>query len=288
MWAHHVAALSAHYRIYALDVIGDVGFSVNRREILKLEDLLNWLDEVLTVLVPEGPVNLVGISYGGWIAGQYALHRRGRLGKVVLLAPAGTVLPISFGFFVRIGLLCLPLPGLGGGPLRRNLGWLFPHSVRSSDASRALFNEALLYLQRVWRLFDLSLPLWSTVLDDTEWREFDVPCLFLVGENEKIYSAAAAVRRLNRVAPQVKAEIIPGARHDLTIVQGDLVVKKVLGFLGEEPGVAAARRRNGREPVPCPTGSLLQQVLLQKKHTGVKLEIPVWFLLKAMPLIFGH
>ena len=51
--------------------------------------------------------------------------------------------------------------------------------------------------------------------------------------NEKIYSAKAAVRRLNRVAPQVKTEIIPGAGHDLTIVQADLVARKVVAFLGE-------------------------------------------------------
>jgi len=74
---------------------------------------------------------------------------------------------------------------------------------------------------------------------DKAWQGFGVPCLFLVGENEKIYSAEAAVGRLKRVAPQVKAEIIPGAGHDLTIAQADLVASKVLAFLGERAGVAA-------------------------------------------------
>jgi pimeloyl-ACP methyl ester carboxylesterase len=240
MWTHHVAALAAHTRTYALDIIGDVGFSVSRREISKPEDLINWLDEVLRVLVPEGPVSLMGISYGGWIAGQYALHHSNRLRKVVLLAPGGTVLPLSFGFFARIGLLLIPVPGRGGAPLRRMLAWLFRDSLRTSDASRALFEETVTDLQRIWHLFDLPRPVRHTVLDDNEWRNFSVPCLFLVGENEKIYSAEAAVRRLKRVAPQVRAEIIPGAGHDLTMVQADLVVKKVLGFLGEQAGVAAA------------------------------------------------
>jgi pimeloyl-ACP methyl ester carboxylesterase len=240
MWTYHVAALSAHYRIYALDIIGDVGFSVNRHEISKPEELVNWLDEVLTVLVPEMPLSLMGISYGGWIAGQYALHHPGRLRSVVLLAPGGTVLPLSFSFFVRIGLLCLPVPGRGGGPLRRTLVWLFRDSARGSDASRALFEETVADLQRVWRLFYLPRPPWSTVIDDKAWQGFRVPCLFLVGENEKIYSAEAAVRRLKRVAPQVKAEIIPGAGHDLTIVQADLVIRKVLEFLGERAVVAPA------------------------------------------------
>ena len=72
------------------------------------------------------------------------------------------------------------------------------------------------------------------------WQGFCVPCLFLVGENEKIYSARAAVQRLIRIAPQVKAGIIPGAGHDLTMVQADLVIRMALAFLGERAGAAAA------------------------------------------------
>jgi hypothetical protein len=50
--------------------------------------------------------------------------------------------------------------------------------------------------------------------------------MFLGGESEKIYSAKAAVRRPNRVAPQIETEIIPGVGYDLTLIQADLVAKK--------------------------------------------------------------
>jgi pimeloyl-ACP methyl ester carboxylesterase len=238
MWIHNIAALSAHYRTYALDIINDVGLSVNRRDISKREDYVYWLDEVLAVLVPQGSLSLMGISFGGWLAAQYALLFPGRLRDVVLLAPACTVLPTSFAFLVRILLLSTPVPGFGGR-IRRTLHWLFRDAVRSGGASRAQVEEAIADLQRADRLFDLPRPPWPNVIDDKGWKGFHVPCLFLVGENEKIYSAEAAVRRLNRVAPQVKAEIIPGAGHDLTIVQADFVVRKVLGFLGERAPVAA-------------------------------------------------
>jgi pimeloyl-ACP methyl ester carboxylesterase len=88
MWMPHVTALSANFRPYALDIIGNVGFGVNRREISKPENLANWLDEVLAVLAPQRAVNLMGISCGGWIAGQYALPFPKRFRNVVLLAPA--------------------------------------------------------------------------------------------------------------------------------------------------------------------------------------------------------
>ena len=71
----------------------------------------------------------------------------------------------------------------------------------------------------------------ATVLEDKALQRFRVPLLFLVGENEKIYSAQKAVRRLNRVAPQIKTEIIPQAGHDLWVVQADIVTRKILDFL---------------------------------------------------------
>jgi pimeloyl-ACP methyl ester carboxylesterase len=231
MWIHHIAALSAHFRTYALDVMDDVGLSVSRRGISKPEDYVNWLDEVFTVLVPEGPLSLMGISYGGWLAGQYALRFPSRVGKVVLLAPACTVLRTSFALVLRILLLSIPVPGFGGR-IHRTFHWLFRDAVRSGGASRAQVEQAIADLQMADRLFALPRPPWPNVISDKAWQGFHVPCLFLVGEHEKIYSAQAAVRRLSRVAPQVKAEIIPGAGHDLTMVQADLVARKVLAFLG--------------------------------------------------------
>jgi pimeloyl-ACP methyl ester carboxylesterase len=240
MWTPHVATLAAHYRTYALDIIGDVGLSVNRRETMKIQDLVDWLDEVLTVLAPERSVSLMGMSFGGWIAGEYALRHPGRLRSVVLLAPGGTVLPLSFAFFARLTFLSLPVPGRSGGPLLRTLHWIFRDAAEGDDISRALFDETVAYLQRVWHLFNLPRPPWPTVIDDKAWQGFSVPCLFLVGEHEKIYAAEKAVARLKRVAPQVKVEIIPGAGHDLTMVQGDLVVRKVVEFLGEPAAVGAS------------------------------------------------
>lgn len=232
MWSSTIAALSAHHRTYAPDIIGDVGLSVNRATVSTYEDLVRWLDEVATRLVPEGPMSVVGISYGGAIAAQYALRFPERLRGVALLAPAATVLRFSLAFFARTMLLCVPRPGVEGNPLRRMFHWLFEDAVRGDEACRAGFERTLAHAQLAVRAFALPIPPWPRVLTDEEWQGFAVPCLFLVGENEKIYSAESAVRRLNRVAPQVKTEIIPGAGHDMTLVHPDLVTSRILDFLG--------------------------------------------------------
>lgn len=240
MWSDCIAALSAHHRVYALDILGDAGLSVSRRETLKPDDLARWLNEVFAVLVPEGQLTLMGISYGGLLAGQYAICFPGRLRNVVLVAPGGFVHSFSFAFFVRMAFLCTPVPGLGGGPFRRMIHWLFHDAERGDDACRARLEETITDLQMAWRHFALPAPDWPTTLDDKGWQGFGVPCLFLVGDNEKIYSAKAAVARLHRVAPQVKTEIIPGAGHDLILAQPAVVARKVLEFLAKRETVPEA------------------------------------------------
>jgi pimeloyl-ACP methyl ester carboxylesterase len=78
------------------------------------------------------------------------------------------------------------------------------------------------------------------VLSDAEWRGLEVPTLFLVGEHDVIYSPGKAVARLQRVAPSVTAEIVPGAGHDFTALQADTVDRRVVEFLRQPTSTASA------------------------------------------------
>jgi pimeloyl-ACP methyl ester carboxylesterase len=71
----------------------------------------------------------------------------------------------------------------------------------------------------------------ATVLQDKELKNFPVPTLVLIGKNEKVYSAPKAIERLRQVAPQIKAEMISDAGHDLWYVHADVVTRKILEFL---------------------------------------------------------
>jgi pimeloyl-ACP methyl ester carboxylesterase len=253
MWVHMIAALSASHRTYALDNVNDVGMSVRRRENWPPEALVEWLDEVFRVLVPEGTLDLMGMSYGGWLASLYALRFPQRVRKVVLLAPGGTVLRLSFGFFMRVmAILAVRVPGASEDTLRRVLRWVFEDAFRRGEACRRYMEGDLTWMLKAGRYFVLPKLVWPTVLDDDAWRRWSVPCLFLVGEHERIYSPQAALKRLRRVAPLVEAEMVPGAGHDLTLVQADLVAKRVLEFL-EKPIVRPVQEPHRAErPVAVP------------------------------------
>jgi pimeloyl-ACP methyl ester carboxylesterase len=76
-----------------------------------------------------------------------------------------------------------------------------------------------------------------TVLTDEELRSLKVPTLFMVGENEKIYSPHEALKRLNGVAPQIQTKLIMNAGHDLTMTQTEDVDNFILEFLSQPPGI---------------------------------------------------
>jgi pimeloyl-ACP methyl ester carboxylesterase len=228
-WIPNIAALSAHYRTFALDAIYDFGLSVSHRKIKKPDDLIAWLHEVLTVIAPESSVNLLGLSYGGWLVSQYALHFPKRVHKVVLLDPAATVLPVSFSLIFRALLSVIPLPGFR----KQFYYWLLHDTVLSGEIGRTYVDDAVSDWAVAERCFK-PLPLVAaTVLNDEALKDFNVPSLVLIGENEKVYSAQKAVKRLNSIAPQIKTDIIHNAGHDAWVVKADIVTRKVLDFLNE-------------------------------------------------------
>jgi pimeloyl-ACP methyl ester carboxylesterase len=230
MWAPNIKTLSGVYRTVALDQIGDAGRTTCDKPVRRLDDLLVWLDELFDGLELGDRINLVGVSFGGWLAAEYARNRPKRASGAVLLAPGATVLRLSAQFLIRLTLAAV------GGPrgMRSMFRWMFPDMVRKDPA---WLEEELERIAKI-SLQHRELP-FPKVWTDAEWASLSVPTLFLVGEHETIYSAGKAIRRLKRVAPQVTVELIPGAGHDLTIVQAETINRKILEFLKLESRVSA-------------------------------------------------
>jgi pimeloyl-ACP methyl ester carboxylesterase len=226
-WMTNVEALSQDFRVHAVDGIYDYGRSVYTRFIDTPEDQARWLDELFNGLELGDHIHLVGLSYGGWLTSQYALRFPQRLDRIVLLAPVGTVLPLRMEWIRRAALCALPHRHF----TREFMSWLLEDLARKDEASRrqveAWAEESYVAMQS----FKPKRMVNPTVLSDSEWKRLAVPTLYLVGENEKIYSAREAIEHLAAVAPQVETVVIPGAGHDLTLVQAERVNRTLLEFL---------------------------------------------------------
>ena len=228
-WMPNIKALSKSYSVYAVDNIYDYGRSVYTQIIKNPDDFVKWLDELFSSLSLGNNINLMGLSYGGWLSSQYALRFPDRLNKIVLLAPAGTVLPLRIEWIVRAVLCSVPHRYF----TKSFMYWLLNDLAQNDESSRRILEEELNAAFVRIRCFKPTRLVNPTVLEDEELQSIKVPTLYLVGEHEKIYSAHKAIQRLRRVAPHIQAEVIPNAGHDLTVVQAEMVNTKVLEFLKE-------------------------------------------------------
>ena len=226
-WMPQIKELSQQFRTYAVDNINDIGLSVSTRAVNSHDDFTAWLDELFTALGLENNISLLGASYGAWLAAEYALIHPERLHKMVMIMPA-IVQPMSPEFLAKMAQILADSEGANNLIL-----WLYEDFLQKDESNLEKI-QAIMEEQKIAAShFEIKPAIQPRVFEDGELQSIKVPALFIVGENEKTYSAQDAVKRLNSVAPQINIEIIPDAGHDLMHVQEELVIGKVLDFLSE-------------------------------------------------------
>jgi pimeloyl-ACP methyl ester carboxylesterase len=104
-------------------------------------------------------------------------------------------------------------------------------SVRKNKDSKKIIDEMITEDILAKKSFKSRKFVNPTVLTDNDWQNLKVPILFLIGENEVIYSADKAIQHFKNVAPNVKTAITSDAGHDLVYVKPEWISYEVLKFL---------------------------------------------------------
>jgi pimeloyl-ACP methyl ester carboxylesterase len=219
VWFANIAALSAHYRVYAVDTIADAGKSVADRLLTKRADYAHWLREVFDGLNIEKS-DLLGHSYGGWLTLNMAMAYPERLRKIVLLAPAASFRPLGF-----ITKLTLYLGEFKIHPPAKSI-------LQVAAAKGTVLEKTFIHhIEMVMRYCRPATSLYPTVYTDAELKQIDRPALLLIGAGEKIYNPRKAIERAQRWMPDLTAEIIPNAGHPLVMHQPETINTRTLKFL---------------------------------------------------------
>jgi pimeloyl-ACP methyl ester carboxylesterase len=221
MWAPNIADLSTDYRVYAIDVMGQPGKSIPDEPVRNAADYVAWLTATLNGLHLDR-ISLVGMSYGGWLALNYALAAPERVQKLALLSPAGSLLPIVRQFSLRGVLMSL-------FPTHFTVK-SFMHWLGFTDSRRDVFELMYLGLKH-FRIPPDTLRVMPTVFSDDALGAMHVPTLLLMGEHEVIYDSTAALARARRLIPDFRGELVPSSSHDMCFTQHRIVDARVLEFL---------------------------------------------------------
>jgi pimeloyl-ACP methyl ester carboxylesterase len=203
VWIADAPKWAAHFRVYAVDMIGEAGLSAPSRPPLRSEAYVSWLDDVLAGLSLER-ISLVGLSLGGWLALDYATRRPARVESLALLCPGG-IGGRKSGFLLAV--MFLQLFGERGRnrAMRLALGPL-PKNV---PVTRNPISDLFALTQKHYHPRREKLP----VFTDEELRRLTMPLLVILGGRDAILDSYDTNRRIEKNAPHAQVCFFPESGH---------------------------------------------------------------------------
>lgn len=217
-WMGDVATLAGRFRVHAVDMIGEPGFSAPSRPPLASHVYADWLDEVMTGLgVPRAA--LVGISLGGWLALEYAIRNPGKVTAVALLCPGGV------GRHRNILLWAAPLLLLGPWGRKKIMDRMRGTAAPVGEVPPAFkaFGDFMDLIFQNYRPRTETLPGFS----DAELQRLTMPLLAILGARDVMIDSAGTRDRLVRNLAGAEIVWLPEGGH-LLIGHADTIDR----FLG--------------------------------------------------------
>lgn len=215
-WYSDVEILSRTYRVYAIDIIGEPGFSAESRPSYESGAYPVWLDETIQALGIES-CSLAGLSLGGWMVLSYATTYPQNVDNLVLMCPGGLARENASFIWKAIFFAML-----GKWGERQTMKLI--NGGRLPDAVPGL-ERALAFMRLIGKNFNprmAKLPLF----DGESLLKLNMPVLVIYGENDYLLPARESIENLTRYVPQTVAEILPDTGH-VVVNQG----KRIARFL---------------------------------------------------------
>ena len=200
VWIRDVAEWAKHYRVYAVDVIGEPGLSAQSRPPLRSGAYVDWLDDVYQHLGLTS-ASLIGVSLGGWLALGYAVKRPTRVASLTLLSPAG--IGARKKLFMAKAMLMLLLGKRGVDKAWSAASGKAPIAGPMADYVRLIFEN--------FRPRREAPPIFT----DAELRALSLPIQVVVGADDAMLHATQTRDRVTRLLPQAEMIWLDGAGHML-------------------------------------------------------------------------
>jgi len=206
MWGRSVRLWAEHFRVYAVDIIGEPGLSAPARPSLRSDAYVRWLEDLWSAL-GLSRASMVGASLGGLLALQYAAEHPARVKKLVLLAPAG-IAPVRVGYLIS----AVPLFFLGPHGRRKALELVMglAPEERTEEAKEFLSFFELILAHHVVRTQPIP------VVSESTLRKLTMPVLVVVGARDIVFRAETMRRRIASFVPDARTLVLEKAGHGLT------------------------------------------------------------------------
>ncbi len=250
LWRNQLPALAQHFRVYALDTVGQPGLSApNPPSYIEAKsEFSDWLIDVLDELKIE-KAHLAGVSAGGWQIMRLAAEHPERVNKLVMLSPMGVShARLPWKIWVTkvlskrrntnqleedLTAKSVRSPSAKGsfGSFDRQLARGMALCTRHYriDRSLGVYNEAT---QKVSLAKGLRV-LKRFFLSDSKQviRSVNSESLVIFGEKEILYDPYKVSKRVEALMPNITSAVVPEAGHAAIYDQPERVNPMIVDFL---------------------------------------------------------
>ncbi|KAA3647087.1 MAG: alpha/beta fold hydrolase [Chloroflexi bacterium] len=206
-WKYQLLEFSARNRVIAIDLRGNGRSNAPRSE-YDMQETVSDIHKALEVLEVEDKVVIVGHSFGGAIATDFALAHPEKVERLVMIATAGE---FDLNPFLKF-LLALPTPLLNAaGPFVRS--WI-------SAPPRVMK-----------RAYDNNLSKW---VGWDKFGELTVPTMVIRGNRDRVFSSPAFEEVAHRI-PGAEEVNVGASGHMVQLERRDAVNRALHRFMKDTP-----------------------------------------------------
>jgi pimeloyl-ACP methyl ester carboxylesterase len=220
MWASNLSDFAARRTVYMLDALGDAGYSVQQRSIQNSTDQARWLDQTLAQLGPL-KFHIIGHSFGGWLAANYAVHFPQRLQTLSLLEPVFVFQGLRWQVYAETIPVALPfLPRSLRDRMLQDIGGGAP--VDLNDPVARMISAATDH-------FSVKLPL-PEQITDAQLRGLGMPVYVALGGRSFMHDSTKALRVAQHDVKNLHIKNWPEATHSLPMEIAQQLDQELLEF----------------------------------------------------------
>lgn len=212
-----IRGLEKHFKIYAVDILGEPNLSETNSEVLKSDDYAKWMYEILSRLQIYN-ANFIGISLGGFIGLKSLVLNSMRFKKAFFINPTGIVNCNSLNITAKI-----LLPNLYFKLFKKDkyIKKIQKRVSMKDDVFTFNYLKTLLSYHKLNSIF-------YHLISRQEAKSITTSLYIIASEDGLIYSGKKVLRKAKEIFPSLEEVVLlPKTKHFLSKKQYKSIINYI-------------------------------------------------------------